>query len=74
MCEYGIDSPIFCYKVVRLCREGEMLGLLESDVTVMSSRKKKGDTHRSVGYIPKSRSGSGKLLLIHQVPAPPGER
>ena len=51
-----------------------MLGLLGSDVKVMSSRKKSGDTHRSVGYTSKSRSGSGKLLLIHQEPALPGER
>ena len=51
-----------------------MLGLMESDVRVMPSRKKNGDTHRSVGYTPKSRSGSGKLVLIHQVPAVPGER
>jgi hypothetical protein len=74
LCEYGIDSPIFWYKVVRLRRKGEMLGLLESDVKVMPSRKKSGDTHRSVGYTPKSRLGSGKLMLIHQVPAAPGER
>jgi hypothetical protein len=51
-----------------------MLGLLESDVKVMPSRKKSRDTRRSVGYTPKSRSGSGKLLLIHQVPAVLGER
>ena len=74
LCECGIDSFIFCYKVVRLGRKGEMLGLLESDVKVIPSRKKSGDTHRSVGYTPKSRSGSGKLVLLHQVPAVPGER
>jgi hypothetical protein len=31
-CEYGINSPILCYKVIRLRREGEMLGLLKLDV------------------------------------------
>lgn len=52
-----------------------MLGLLESDVKVVPSRiNKSGDTHRSVGYTPKSQSGSGKLPMIHQVPALPGER
>jgi hypothetical protein len=74
LCENGIDSLIFWYKVVRLRREREMLSLSVSDVKVMPSRKKSSDTHRSVGYTPKSRSGSGKLLLLHQVPALPGER
>lgn len=74
LCEYGIDGPIVWYKVVRFRREREMLGLLQSDVRVMPSRKKSRDARRSVGYTPKSRSGFGKLLLIHQVLAVPGER
>ena len=74
LCECGIDSPIFWYKVVRLRREGEILGLLQSDVKVMTIRKTSGDTHRSVGYTPKSRSGSEKRILSHRVPAVPGER
>ena len=74
LCEYGIDSPIYSYKVVRLRREGEMLGLWMSDVRVIPSRKKSSDTHRSVEYTSKNRSRSGKLMLIHQVPALPGER
>ena len=74
LCEYGINSPIYWYKVIRLRRKGEMLGLSESDVKVMPYRKKSGDTHRSVEYTPKSRSGFGRQTLIHQVPAEPGER
>jgi len=45
LCEYGIDSAVLSYKVVRLRREGKMLRLSESDVKVMSPRKKRLVTH-----------------------------
>ena len=76
LCECRINGLIVWYKVVRLGREGEMLGLLRSKVKVMSSKKKRpsDDAHRSFACTSKSRSGSGKRMLSPRVPAVPAER
>ena len=76
LCECRINGLIVCYKVVRLGREGEMLGLFGSEVKVTSSRKKRpsDDAHRSFPCTPKSRSGSGKRMTSHRVPAVPAGR
>ena len=32
MCEHGIDGLVLWYKIIRFCRDDEVLGLLEFDV------------------------------------------
>jgi hypothetical protein len=49
LCEYGIGGVVLWYEVIRLCREGEVLGLLESDVkSDIIQEEAMRNTHKSV--------------------------
>ena len=73
LCEHCIDGLVLRHEVIRFCREREMLGL--SRIRRGDQIGREGDdAHRSDGYSPKSRLGSGKRTLIHRVPAVLDER